>query len=260
MRTSYFQLKVKKNYQGLIKILLFNPARKRDAFKYFIFWFELTLIGLILFFLKNQNDLFIISFIIILMNLFSIFEKSLNRFAIQFGLSLFLILVNYISLFIIHKTSSLPKIIELQTDYFSIGIPMWGAFLNPFNALIFLILIILTVNGLRPLDPQTINPPLVLKNYLKMMKIFCLSALFIHLFGGGLEGLGDWHQISIDRQWLNILISLLKIFSLFVFFSWINHFLIFMTRKSMMEITLTYLTPLGFISIAFSFLQGAYLV
>ncbi len=293
VKTHHFQLRIKDHYRMAIKALLLGFSRKEDIWSFVFLWFELVVIGSILSMIQftedifwganlisssiieTKNSLLIVTILIIVLNILPFLKFFLirmddesfvlNRLSVRLGSIIFLALANYISLLITYKTSYISYMIQTQTGTFAIGIPKLGIFLNPLNALVFLVLIILSVNYLMSEQKRYIHElsgQIFIEKCIWVLKLVCLSILFSCLFLGGFKEFGFFGMIVDEYPKLQIPIQailwLIKTFIVFSFFSFVNYFLISMTGRIMGETMVFWFIPIGFSSILYSWIWSIY--
>ena len=288
-RVRHTQFNIGYYYKMAIKTLCLGFSNRKDIWSFILFWIELTIAVLILSILqfpermsgqsnwgelniiKSENNLIVIITLIIIFNtipllkieMFNKKEKFLllSHFVVRFGSIVYVSLATYISLLITYRVSDIFRIIELQKNISSLGIFKWGIFLNPFNALLFFILIILSSGRLASEQRERIygsNNHIFIEQCSEIIRLICLITLFIHLFLGGLGKIDFFPEMISQNSDLGtsiqVIFWLIKFIFLFGILSFVNYFLMSLTNKNMGRIVVSWFMPLGAASIFYSWI------
>ncbi len=277
MRTHHIQSNIKCYYQMAAKTLQLGFTKKNDIWSFILFWIELTIVAFILSMLQfareMENGLLMVMILVIILNLVSLLKIELaNRsdkflilghFLVRFSSIIYVVLSIYMSLLIIYGVPDIYRIVELQKDIFYFGIPKWGIFLNPFSALLFSILIFLS--SVRSISEQNIyhrDDHIFFEKCSEVIKLTCFIILFIYLFLGGPDKIDFFSSLVNQYPQLEILIQILlwliKFIFLFGVFSFINYFLISLTSEIMGKIVMSWIIPLGAVTVLYSWIWNVY--
>ena len=289
LRIRHTQFNIGYYYKTAIKTLCLGFSSREDIWSFVFFWMELTIATLILSILqfpekisdqsnweylsiiKPENNLIVIMALVVVFNTIpflkiEISNKNekfllLGHFIVRFGSAIYMILSIYISLLMAYGVSDISRIVEMQKDIFPFGIFKWGVFLNPFSALLFFILIILSSGRLVSEQRERIygsSNHIFIEKCSEMVKLICLITLFIHLFLGGFGKIDFLPKIVGQNSdfgiFIQIILWLIKFLFLFGILSFVNYFLMSLTNKNMGKIVVSWFMPLGAISIFYAWI------
>ena len=271
VNTYRFNLNVRDCYRMAIKSVLQDFVRKEDLQQFVFYCLEIIVATLILFMLSFYQSAYGLPEIIILLialNLFSLLKSFLLRKSdesfvlddsiVKLSCILFLAMIININLLVTYKTTDIASIVDAQEWFSYSEIFSLGIFLNPFNAILFVVLTILSVNCPVPRPKRYIygqGGQVFVEQCILVLKLFVLSAVFVYLFLGGLPEIAFLQAFGTNSEFvipLHIVFWFAKVLIVFSIFSFINSYLPYVNERMVGEAMILWFIPFGFISILYS--------